>query len=389
MSEFLSILEIMNPQKNTSASPRAVVDCRAFRDNLSAVRAYVGPAVRIMAVIKANGYGHGMLHLAAEANATGIGDFGVARVHEGLELRKAGFTQRILVFEAARSADIRPALEAGLTLTVVTPALLEEIESVARAIGTKATVHVKLDTGMGRLGLMPEQGSALIEKAASSRWVSLEGIYSHFATSEDPDRSFAQDQFARFLDVLDVVRRAGIEVPLRHMANSGAIISMPEAHLDMVRPGIMLYGYPPRVGMEERHPVRPVLSLVSRVAFLKTVEAGVSISYGRKYFTGRRTTIVTVPLGYGDGYSRLLTGKAEALIRGRRYPVVGTICMDQLMVALPPEDPVEWGDEVILIGNSGKERITAWDVAGRIGTIPYETTCALTPRVPREYEGCT
>ncbi|MCC6399110.1 MAG: alanine racemase, partial [Bacteroidetes bacterium] len=160
----------MNPQKNTSASPRAVVDCRAFRDNLSAVRAYVGPAVRIMAVIKANGYGHGMLHLAAEANATGIGDFGVARVHEGLELRKAGFAQRILVFEAARSADIRPALEAGLTLTVVTPALLEEIESVARAIGTKATVHVKLDTGMGRLGLMPEQGSALIEKAASSRW---------------------------------------------------------------------------------------------------------------------------------------------------------------------------------------------------------------------------
>ena len=389
MNEFLSILAIMNSQNKTSTAPRAVVNCRAFRDNLKAVRAYVGPAVRIMAVIKANGYGHGMLHLAGEADAVGIGDFGVARVHEGLELRKAGFAQRILVFEAAGDADIRPALEAGLTLTVVTPALLEGVASVARTMGKKAAVHVKLDTGMGRLGLMPEQAAVLIEKTASSRWVSLEGIYSHFATSEDPDKTFARGQLARFMDTLEVVRRAGIEVPLRHMANSGAIISMPEACLDMVRPGIMLYGYPPRMGMEERHPVRPVLSLVSRVAFVKTVEPGISISYGRRYFTGQRTSIVTVPLGYGDGYSRLLTGKAEALIRGRRYPVVGTICMDQLMIALPPEDPVETGDEVILIGNSGKERITAWDLAARTGTIPYETTCALTPRVPREYEGCT
>ncbi len=369
--------------------PRAIVDCAAFRGNLKAVRAYVGPNVRIMAVIKANGYGHGMIPLAREAAASGIGDFGIARVHEGIELRDAGFHQRILVFEAAQAADVRRAVEAELTLTAMTPQLFEEIESAAQACGKKAAVHVKCDTGMGRLGLPPDQAIALMKRIARSRWTSLEGVYSHFATSELPDRAFAEGQLQRFLEVVEAVRKAGVDVPLRHMANSGAIIAMPDAHLDMVRPGIMLYGYPPRRDMLELHPVQPVLSLVSRVAFVKTVDAGTSISYGRKYFADRRTTIVTVPLGYGDGYSRLLTGKSEALIRGRRYPIVGTICMDQLMVAVTPDDLVEVGDEVTLIGRGGNETITAWDLAERIGSIPYETTCALTPRVPRTYEGCT
>ena len=379
----------MEPIPASPPSPRAIVNCAAFKRNLAAVRAYVGPDVRIMAVIKANGYGHGMLHLAKEADAVGIRDFGVARVQEGIELRGAGFLQRILVFEAAQQSDMRRALEAGLALTVATPSMLEQVETAARSAETRATLHVKMDTGMGRLGLSPDHGMALAMAVARSRWATLEGIYSHFATSEDPDPAFAQDQLQRFLAALEHLQRDGITVPLRHMANSGAIIGMPDAYLDMVRPGIMLYGYPPRQGMDERHPVEPVLSLVSRVAFLKTVEAGVSISYGRRYFTTQRTTIATVPLGYGDGYSRLLTGKAHALIRGRRYPVVGTICMDQLMIDLGTDAPVSVGDDVVLIGRSGSEQITAWDVAAQIGSIPYETTCTLTPRVPREYESCT
>jgi len=370
-------------------SPRAIVNCAAFRNNLAAVRAYVGPDVRIMAVIKATGYGHGMIHLAREADAVGIRDFGVARMQEGLELREAGFLQRILIFEAAQASDMRRALEAGLALTVATPTMLEEVEAAARAGETRPTVHVKMDTGMGRLGLPPEEAVQLAIAVARSRWATLEGVYSHFATSEDPDGSFAYDQLHRFLTALEHLRHTGVEVPLRHFANSGAIINMPEAHLDMVRPGIMLYGYPPRQGMVERHPVEPVLSLVSRVAFLKTVDPGTSISYGRRFVADRRTSIATVPLGYGDGYARLLTGKAHALIRGRRYPVVGTICMDQLMVDLGPDSDVDMGDDVVLIGRSGKEQITAWDVAAQIGSIPYETTCALTPRVPRVYESCT
>jgi alanine racemase len=380
---------MMNTMPISTPSPRAIVDCAVFRKNLSAVRAYVGPDVRIMAVIKANAYGHGVMQLAREADAAGVRDFGVARVQEGFELREAGFLQRILVFEAAQASDLPEALEAGLALTVATSASLEAIEAAARACQTRATVHVKMDTGMGRLGLAPENAVALAVAVGRSRWAALDGVYSHFATSEDPDPTFARHQLHRFFDALEGLTRAGIEVPLRHMANSGAIISMPDAYMDMVRPGIMLYGYPPRQGMAERHPVEPVLSLVSRVAFLKSVESGVSISYGRRYVTDRRTTIATVPMGYGDGYSRLLTGKASVLIRGEKHPVVGTVCMDQLMIDLGPESPVTEGDEVAFIGQNGSQRITAWDVAALTGTIPYETTCVLTSRVPRSYAGCT
>lgn len=378
----------MDPQNSEFPSPRAVIDCAAFRFNLEAVRSYVGPHPRIMAVIKANGYGHGMVHLAGEAAAAGITDFGVARVHEGLELRAAGFGQRILVFESAPPGAVRNAIDQDLTLTVTDPVSLAVVDEEARRAGKRTDVHVKIDTGMGRLGLPPGQAERFVVEVVRSPHIVLRGIYSHFATSEDPDRTFALLQLERFSDVLDSVRRKGVEIPERHMANSGAIISLPESHLDMVRPGIMLYGYPPGQGMPERYPVRPVLSLVSRVAFVKDVDAGVSISYGRKYFTGARTTVTTVPMGYGDGYSRLLTGKAEVLIGGRRFRVAGTICMDQLMVDLGTDAGIAVGDEVVFIGRSGTEVITAWDVASRTGSIPYETTCALTPRVPRVYESC-
>lgn len=373
---------------NDIPAPRAVMDCAAFRHNLDAVRSYVGPRVRIMAVIKANGYGHGMLHLAREAEAWGIADLGVARVHEGLELRAAGFGQRILVFESPALQAVRDAIAQELTLTVTEPAVLGMIEDEARRRGVRASVQVKVDTGMGRLGLPAGEAGDLILRTGRSPHVVLSGVYSHFATSEDPDRAFALLQLERFEAVLEGVRRAGLDVPERHMANSGAIIAIPESYGDMVRPGIMLYGYPPGQGMPERYPVRPVLSLISRVAFLKDVPAGTPISYGRRYFTGAPARIATIPMGYGDGYSRLLTGKAEVLIRGKRFPVVGTICMDQLMVNVSGEPEITTGDDVVFLGAGGSDRITAWDVASLTGTIPYETTCALTPRVPRLYQSC-
>ena len=369
-------------------APRAVIDCAAFRHNLDAVRSYVGPHVRIMAVIKADGYGHGMIHLAREAASWGVTDLGVARVHEALELRAAGFAQRILVFESPAPASLKEAIAQDVTLTVTEPRVLELIEQEARAAGKRPHIQVKVDTGMGRLGLPAAHAHEVVISAARSRHVQLSGLYSHFATSEDPDQTFANSQLEQFQVFLETVRRAGVEIPERHMANSGAIMAMPSAHLDMVRPGIMLYGYPPGQGMTERFPVQPVLSLVSRVAFLKMVEPGTSISYGRRFTARTRTRIATVPMGYGDGYSRLLTGKAEVLIRGRRYPVVGTICMDQLMVDLGEHAEVVEGDDVVFIGQSSGERITAWDVAAHTGTIPYETTCAITPRVPRMYESC-
>jgi alanine racemase len=377
----------MQDRTQIQGATRAIVDLAAFRHNIDAVRTYVGPSVVIMAVVKADGYGHGMIRMAETALAHGIRHFGVARVHEGLELRAAGITAPALIFETPAPETVPEAIRADLDLTLVSDESLEVIEQSARGSGSVARVQVKVDTGMGRLGRTAEDAVPLVVRAARSPFLRLEGVYSHFATSEDPDSRFAELQLRRFSELLLAVGREGVTVPLRHMANSGAIMTMPAAHLDMVRPGIMLYGYPPGHGMVELHPVRPVLSLVTRVAFVKTVGPNTSISYGRKYFTGRTTTIVTVQAGYADGYSRLLTGKAEALIRGRRYPIVGTICMDQMMIDAGPDAGVAVGDAVVLIGRSGGEEITAWDIAAATGTIPYETTCLLTRRVAREYRG--
>ena len=377
----------MPERTSIQGATRAIVDLAAFRHNLDAVRAYVGSSVAIMAVVKADGYGHGMVRMAEAALAHGIRHFGVARVHEGLELRAAGITAPTLVFETPSPETIPAAIAADLDITLVSDDALEWVEQSVRGSGGVARVQVKVDTGMGRLGRPAEAAVPFIVRAARSPFLHLEGVYSHFATSEDPDTRFAELQLRRFSDLLSAVGGEGVTVPLRHMANSGAIMTMPSAHLNMVRPGIMLYGYPPGHGMVERYPVRPVLSLVTRAAFVKTVGPNTSISYGRKYFTGRTTTIVTVPAGYADGYSRLLTGKAEALIRGRRYPIVGTICMDQMMIDAGPDADVRVGDEVVLIGPSGSDRITAWDLAAATGTIPYETTCLLTRRVTREYRG--
>jgi alanine racemase len=376
-------MQTTNESVATSACAR--VDLGAFHHNLRAVRSYVGNSVRIMAVIKADGYGHGMARLAQSAVAFGVTDFGVARLHEGVELRQSQPTAGILVFEVPQVDTIEAALRHQLDLTTVSKETTDAIEAAARRTGIRARLHVKVDTGMGRLGLPPSMAIDVIKNVARSQWLELAGVYSHFATSEDPDQSYAREQLSRFQDLLAMVSKEGIGIPLRHMANSGAIISLPEAHFDLVRPGIMLYGYPPGKGMPERFPVTPVLSLVSKIAFIKEVPPGTSISYGRHYTTSSRTKIATIPMGYADGYSRLLRGKASALVNGIRYPIVGTICMDQLMIDLGVDSSAHEGDEVVLIGKSGKEAITAWDIARAIGTIPYETTCGIARRVSREY----
>jgi alanine racemase len=276
------------------------------------------------------------------------------------------------------------AIEQELHLTVVSVSDAASVNRAAREAGRSAKVHFKVDTGMGRLGVSYQNAVEEILRALELSGLSPAGIYSHFATSEDPDQTYAQMQLDRFRMVLDALAGKGITFPIRHMANSGAIMTMPESHLDMVRPGIMLYGYPPRKGMSEVHPVRPVMSLVSRLAMVKAVQAGTSISYGRRYTTRSGTLIGTIPVGYADGYPRSLTNNATVLIRGRRFPLVGTVCMDHVMVDLG-ESSFDEGTSVILLGADGSEAITAWDIASAAGTIPYEITCLVTGRVPREY----
>lgn len=366
-------------------STRAVINLKAFRSNLDVVRRNIGPGVKIMAVLKSNAYGHGVYEIAREAVRWGVDYLAVARSTEGMELRNQGIERPVLVCEIVSNAHIARCLEDELDLTVSTVEGAAAIASVAQHLRRRVRVHVKVDTGMGRLGFQHSAAADAIEAVARMSGIELSGVYSHFATSEESDRTFAREQIGRFSATLDEVRKRGIDFPLRHMANSGAILNFPEAHFDMVRPGLMLYGYTPARVMSGATDLSPVMSLISRVSHVKSVAPHQSISYSRKYFTAQQTRIATVPIGYGDGYSRSLTNKANVLIRGRRFPVVGTVCMDHIMVDLGGDESVHVDDEVVLIGEQGGERISCWEIAENMGTIPYEVTCLITPRVRRVF----
>lgn len=362
---------------------RAIINLAAFRHNLERVKMFVGQNAKIMAVVKSHAYGHGVRVVSREAVRCGVHYLGVARVDEGLELRNEGIDTPILVFEIAPEGLAELAIATDIELTVSSFEQAQALSSIAQRIGKSARVHAKVDTGMGRLGVDFTLAPDFIEHVARLQRMELVGVYSHFATAEEPDQCFARTQLNRFNVVLETLERRRIHVPLRHMANSAAIITIPDSHFDMVRPGIMLYGYGPAKEMAADAGLKPVMSLFSRVMFLKKVPAGTSISYGRRYVAERETWIATVPVGYGDGYSRLLSNKAQVLIRGRRYPVVGTICMDHCMIDVGIDTDVTVGDEVTLLGGTGDHWIGAWEIAETLGTIPYEVTCMVSARVPR------
>ena len=364
---------------------RAIIDLAAFRHNLDVVRSCIAPGVRIMAVLKANAYGHGLRRISGEAVANGVEYVGVARAYEGVELRMAGIMSRILVFEIVPQEHINTAILQDLELTVGSLDGAKMLSAAAERLHRKARIHIEVDTGMGRLGFPSEHAAGDIEAIARLPRIELVGVYSHFATSEQADQAFARQQLMRFNDVLEGLRRRRVEVQLRHMANSGAIIALPESHFDIVRPGLLLFGYTPRKGMPVPQALQPALSLVSKVVFLKTVGPGTTISYGKRFTTTTKTAVATVPVGYGDGYVRQLTGKADVLIRGKRCPIIGAITMDQIMIDVGLENGVTEGDDVTLIGKDADETITCWELAEKAGTIPYEITCLITPRVPRVF----
>lgn len=366
---------------------RAIINLAAFRHNLERVKKYVGVGTKIMAVVKSHAYGHGVRVISREAVRGGVHYLGVARVDEGLELRNEGIDTPILVFEIAPEGLAELAIVSDLELSVSALEHAQLFGSHAQRSGKKARLHVKVDTGMGRLGFDYLTAADAIEKVARLVGVELVGVYSHFATAEEADHCFAREQLKRFNAVLEELQRRHVVVPLRHMANSAAVITLPESHFDLVRPGIMLYGYGPAPGMAADAGLKPVMSLFSRVMFLKKVRAGSGISYGRRFVAQNDTWIATVPVGYGDGYSRMLSNKAEVIIRRRRYPVVGTICMDHSMIDVGPNCDVQVGDEVTLLGGTGDQYISAWELAEKLGTIPYEVTCMVSARVPRTVLG--
>jgi alanine racemase len=362
----------------------AVVDLGAIRHNVKTLKP---PAAEVMAVVKANGYGHGSVQVARAAQAAGATWLGVALVEEGIVLRDAGITCRILVLSEFPPGSEKEALSAGLIPTVYTDEGLHRLSEAARAMGRSVGVHIKVDTGMHRVGIHPDTVVPFVFGVVDAGF-EVEGLWTHFAKSEEREDPFTEWQLKRFNAVSAMLKERGVVPRFRHAANSAAIISLPESQLDVVRLGIAMYGLSPGPELlaELGRKLRPAMSLRSSVAMVKRVDAGEAISYGQRYSLRQPSTIATVPVGYADGYSRPLSGKAEVLIRGRRYPVAGTITMDQLMVDCG-DDPVETGDEVVLIGSQGDERISTDQIAEWMGTISYEVVCGVSERVPREYVG--
>ena len=353
------------------------VNLPQLRKNIDAIRAHVTPA-KLMAMVKANAYGHGVDGVAPFIEPY-IDYFGVAILEEGIHLRELGITRPILVAGGALPEQIPSFIKYDLILTASSPELLASADAAAASAQKKLIAHLKIDTGMERIGVHYYDAESFLEQSLKCKNVEIEGIYTHLANSEERDLKHARLQLERFLDVLQFYEKRSLSMPIRHIANSGAVLQFAESHLDMVRPGLMLYGVYP-VGVSQAVNIAPVLTWRSRVAFSKITLPGHPVSYGSLWQAEAETRIVTIPCGYADGYFRRMTNQAQVLINGTKYPQVGRICMDQFMVNVGA-DIVEVGDEVVLLG----DEITAYDLAEWTGTNEYEVLTNISARVPRMY----
>ncbi|MBN2306070.1 MAG: alanine racemase, partial [Anaerolineae bacterium] len=353
------------------------IDLGAIARNIHALKAHVGPDVALFAVVKANAYGHGAVEVARTALTSGADRLAVARVMEGVALRHAGITAPILVMNYTPPAEIEAGVAHDLTLTVTERAAAECVSAQARAQRKTAVVHVKVDTGMGRFGLLPGEVVPFFDLLAKLPGLEIEGIYSHFSVADSADKTYTHQQFGIFTDVLQQLAAAGRHIPVRHIANSAATLDLPAMHLDAVRVGIALYGLYPSDEVGPVVPLQPALALKSRVARVRTLPAGSSISYGRTYITPRAMPVALIPVGYGDGYHRLLSNRGAVLINGQRAPIIGRVCMDQFVVDVSLVESVRVDDPVVLIGRQGAACIRAEEVARWAETINYEVTTAL------------
>ncbi|HHY59417.1 MAG TPA: alanine racemase [Clostridia bacterium] len=363
------------------------VDLEAVAHNFHVVQKLTGAGTKVMAVVKANAYGHGAVEVARRLRQAGASYFGVATQQEALELREAGVEVPILILGFTPLEDAEATVARGITQTVFSLAQGEALSRAAVKLGRPAAVHVKLDTGMGRLGVPPgEEAARLIEELAKLPGLVVEGVFSHLARADEEDKGPALAQIRRFREFLETLQRKGFVVPLRHLANSAAVMELPESHLNLVRPGIMLYGlYPSPERRPEGISLRPALSWKARIVQLKTVPPGTAISYGGSYVTERETLVATLPLGYADGLRRALSNRGEVIVRGRKVPIIGRVCMDQTMVDVTGIPGVAVGDVVTVIGREGDAEISAADMAGLLDTISYEVVVGIGPRVGRKY----
>lgn len=372
----ISIDEIIRPT-------HVVVDLNILKENFQKIKAAASPA-RVMPILKANAYGHGLVRVAQLFQELNADYLGVAFLEEGILLREHGIKIPILVLGGIWGNQIPIFLKHDLTITASSSNKLSQINDIAGQMKIKAKVHLKIDTGMERIGVHYYSAEKFLESAVNFKNVEIEGIYSHFANSEKEDLSYTKLQLERFNEVLHFFDKHSIKTPTRHISNSGAILQMPEANFDLVRPGILLYGVYPSKEILKSIEVKPALTWKSLVVYFKVIKANHPVGYGSVWKSDHNIRSVTIPVGYGDGYLRSMSGKAQILLNGNRYPVVGTISMDQI-VANIENDSAYNGDEVILIGGDKNNFISVEELAGWAGTIPYEILTNINTRVPRVY----
>lgn len=366
---------------------RAVVDLGAIAHNARLLRG-AAPRAALLAVVKANAYGHGAVPVARACLEAGAAWLGVATVDEGIELRRAGLTAPVLVLSPSAHEERATALAHKLTMSIGSYGMAVAVAAAAQALGMTARVHVKVDTGLSRFGIPAARAVEEISALAALPGLALEGVYTHFATAEDPDKGQTHAQLAVFQGVLAGLEARGVYVLLRHAANSAATLELPETHFDLVRPGIALYGYHPAGPGADPRGLRPALALRTRLMRVEEVPAGTGVSYNHIFRTERPSVLGLVPIGYGDGLPRVLSGRGACmLVGGRRCPIAGRVCMDQTVLDLTDLPDAAIGDDVVVIGTQGDERIGADEIGELAGTNSYETLCRIAPRVPRDYMG--
>jgi len=363
----------------------AEIDLDAVAHNARELKRQAGERAELIAVVKANAYGHGAVAVARAALKAAASRLAVVRTLEGVQLRRAGIEAPILLMGYTLPAEAETIVRWRLTPTVNTWKQAEALNAAAMARGLRLPVHIKADTGMGRFGLLPEEVVPFARALVQLPGLHLEGFYTHFSMADAADKAYTRHQFGIYRELLARLQEVGISIPLRHVSNSAATLDLPEMALDAVRCGIALYGLRPSAEVEPAIPLRPVMSLKSRVARVRTLPPGSSISYGRTYTTTRPTPVALVPVGYGDGYHRILSNRGAVLIHGRRAPIVGRVCMDQFVVDVSGIPEVQQDDEVVLFGRQGEAEITAEEVARWAETINYEVTTSILPRVTRVY----
>ena len=361
------------------------IDLGHFAVNWAVIKRLIGPGVKIMQVVKADAYGHGAIEISNAALANGASCLGVANADEGVQLRVSGISAPIVILSPATGSEIDQIIKYNLTPSVSDLGFAREFQKRLHKLGLKAAIHVEVDTGMGRGGAIQAEACKVVGEIAAFPNLLIEGIFTHFSESEIIS-CYSDRQWRHFMEILDKLNASGISIPVRHISNSGAILNYPLYHLDMVRPGIMSYGIYPSPETCDKASLAPVMSFKTRVVLVKEFPEGHSIGYGRTFITRRPTTrIATIPVGYGDGYGWLLGNQGEALIRGKRAPVAGRISMDMCTLDVTHIPECAIGDEVVLMGEQGREKITADGIAAKLHTISYEILCALGKRAPRVF----